>query len=61
MHKDSIKLTFGPLTIFKDKSNLLFVNLKNVDQSKRAPLNESTVTLPTDWKQMDCLNELGET
>ncbi|XP_035524123.1 multiple epidermal growth factor-like domains protein 10 [Morone saxatilis] len=43
----------------KAKSNQLFVNLKNVDQRKRAPLAEHTGTLPADWKQGDCFNELG--
>lgn len=45
---------------FQAKSNQLFVNLKNVDQRKRVPLADHTGTLPADWKQGDCFNELGE-
>ncbi|XP_031694619.1 multiple epidermal growth factor-like domains protein 10 [Anarrhichthys ocellatus] len=43
----------------KAKSSQLFVKLKNVDQRKRAPLAEHNSTLPADWKQEDCFNELG--
>lgn len=43
------------------KNNQLFVNLKNVDQRKMASLADYTGTLPADWKQGDCFNELGET
>ncbi|KAG8011001.1 Multiple epidermal growth factor-like domains protein 10 [Nibea albiflora] len=42
----------------KAKNNQLFVNLKNVDQRKMAPLADHTGTLPADWKQGDCFNEL---
>lgn len=45
---------------FKAKTNQLFVNLKNVDQRKKSPLVDHTGTLPTDWKQRNCFNELGE-
>ncbi|KAG5834122.1 hypothetical protein ANANG_G00258020 [Anguilla anguilla] len=43
----------------KAKNNQLMVNLKNVDQRKRLPLVEHTGTLPADWKQGGCFNELG--
>ncbi|TMS08541.1 Multiple epidermal growth factor-like domains protein 10 [Larimichthys crocea] len=43
----------------KAKNNQLFVNLKNVDQRKMASLADYTGTLPADWKQGDCFNELG--
>ncbi|MBN3318386.1 MEG10 protein, partial [Atractosteus spatula] len=41
------------------KNNQLFVNLKNVDHRKRPPLMDYTGTLPADWKQGGCFNELG--
>ncbi|XP_071399924.1 multiple epidermal growth factor-like domains protein 10, partial [Centroberyx affinis] len=43
----------------KAKNNQMFMNMKNVDQRKRAPLADHTGTLPADWKQGDCFNELG--
>lgn len=43
----------------KAKTNQLLVNLKNMDQRKRGPLADHTGTLPADWKQGDCFNELG--
>lgn len=46
---------------FKAKTNQLLVNLRNVDQRKKSPLVDHTGTLPTDWKQRNCFNELGET
>lgn len=46
--------------VLKAKNNQLFVNLKNVDQRKRLPIADHTGTLPADWKQGGCFNELGE-
>lgn len=46
--------------ICKAKNNQLFVNLKNVEQRKRPSLMEHTGTLPADWKQGSCFNELGK-
>lgn len=43
----------------KAKNNQMFVNLKNGEQRKRAPLADHTGTLPADWKHGDCFNELG--
>ncbi|KAF0038819.1 hypothetical protein F2P81_009303 [Scophthalmus maximus] len=45
-------VTSGPYG--KTSSNKQFVNLKNVDQRV-----DHTGTLPADWKQGDCFNELG--
>lgn len=50
---------FSP-PICQAKNNQLFVNLKNVEQRKRPSLMEHTGTLPADWKQGSCFNELGE-
>lgn len=46
--------------MYLQKNNQLFVNLKNVDLRKGTPLPDHTGTLPADWKQGDCFNELGE-
>lgn len=46
--------------ISQAKNNQLFVNLKNMEQRKRPSLMEHTGTLPADWKQGSCFNELGE-
>lgn len=37
------------------------MNFKNVDQRKITPLVDRTGTLPADWKQGNCFNELGKT
>lgn len=42
----------------KTKNNQLFVSIKNVEQRKRN-IVDHTGTLPADWKQGDCFNELG--
>lgn len=58
---NTLKTDLCPLdSFFKAQSNQLFVNLKNVDQSKKLPVADPTGTLPTDWKQRNCFNELGE-
>lgn len=57
-----IQRFFVPLTfLFQPKSNWLFLNSKNVDERKRALLGGHTRAVPTDWKQGDCFNEMGET
>ncbi|KAJ8287271.1 hypothetical protein GJAV_G00049630 [Gymnothorax javanicus] len=43
----------------KAKNNQLMGNHKNVDQRKRSSRMEHTGTLPADWKQSGCFNELG--
>lgn len=43
----------------QSNNNQLFVNLKNVDPGKRAPIMDYTGTLPADWKHGGYLNELG--
>ncbi|XP_010771684.1 multiple epidermal growth factor-like domains protein 10, partial [Notothenia coriiceps] len=43
---------YGPV-----KNHQLFMNLKNVEQRKR-PMAEHSGTLPADFKQQECFNEL---
>ena len=43
--------------IFQAKYSQLFANMNNVDQRN---VGAQTGTLPSDWKQGDCFNELGE-
>lgn len=54
----SSRLNNGPYG--EAKSSQQFVKLSGVDQRKRrVPLAEHNRTLPADWKQEDCFNELG--
>lgn len=58
---NNLCMSFFFTRMFQAKNNQMFVNLKNGEQRKRAPLVDYTGTLPADWKHGDCFNELGET
>ncbi|KAG8130776.1 hypothetical protein E2320_017501 [Naja naja] len=47
------------MTLSKSNKNQLFVNLKNMDPQKRAPVLDYTGTLPADWKHGGYHNEFG--
>ena len=60
LHANVIILALCLLCTFQAENSQLFVTLKGGEHRKRSPLAEHTGTLPADWKQRDCFNELGK-